>query len=440
MYRINKVNSWNGWDPLKQVILGNVFEPEFFEDLPNTKVRDSLQKLLYETHEDLDNIQKTLEDLGVDVVRCHPNSTQYAYLYEQGGEGDSTYTPKTIGEYIENNGGKNAKLYGGLPKPCLSPRDFFIVFGNKMLSTQNSGNLNKFLADSNQKMINPDCVDLRLTDQFNNNFCRPMHGLEPYTIKELKNAKLTGPFKPRRKYVESKAFDDFNWAWFDEGTNHRYYHYKHFCNALALTYSFWAPQITRVGDTLVIDTEEIQNLDKVILEMYPEFKMANTAIGGHNDGSFNLPKPGLCIACPWLDKDHFVNTLPGWEILRIDNPKSMSTDYEGFHSWQNVKNATHGKYWMPGIEEDNMLRTFIDDWLGKWVGYAEETIFEVNMLSVNENTILSLNYQKEVNDKLKQHGIEPIYCRFRHRNFWDAGLHCLTVDTVRDGEKQNYFD
>ena len=85
----------------------------------------------------------------------------------------------------------------------------------------------------------------------------------------------------------------------------------------------------------------------------------------------------------------------------------MSTDYEGYHSWENVKNATHGKYWMPGIEHDDMLRRFIDDWLGKWVGYAEETIFEVNMLSVNENTILSMNYQKEVNDKLKQHGIEP---------------------------------
>ena len=440
MYKINKVNSWNGWDPLKQVILGNVFEPEFFEDLPNTKVRDSLQKLLYETHEDLNNIQKTLEDLGVDVVRCHPNSTQYAYLYELGGEGDSTYTPKTIGEYIENNGGKNMKLHGGLPKPCLSPRDFFIVFGNKMLATQNSGSLNKFLSDSNQKMINPDCVDLRLTEEFNNKFYREWNGMEPLTMQELKNTKLTGPFKTRKKYVESKAFDNFDWDWFDEGTNHRYYHYDHFKNAMALTYGFWAPQVTRVGDTLVVDTEEIENLDKVILEMYPEFKMANTAIGGHSDGSFNLPKPGLCICTPWLNKEHFAHTLPGWEILRIDNPKPMSTDYEGYHSWENVKNATHGKYWMPGIEHDDMLRRFIDDWLGKWVGYAEETIFEVNMLSVNENTILSMNYQKEVNDKLKQHGIEPIYCRFRHRNFWDAGLHCLTVDTVRDGGKQNYFD
>ena len=30
-YRVNKVNFWNGWDPLKQVILGNVFEPSFLE-------------------------------------------------------------------------------------------------------------------------------------------------------------------------------------------------------------------------------------------------------------------------------------------------------------------------------------------------------------------------------------------------------------------------
>jgi len=57
-YRVNKINSYNGWDPLKQVILGNVFEPEFFEDLPDTKTRDLVQQILYENHEDLDGIQK----------------------------------------------------------------------------------------------------------------------------------------------------------------------------------------------------------------------------------------------------------------------------------------------------------------------------------------------------------------------------------------------
>ena len=82
---------------------------------------------------------------------------------------------------------------------------------------------------------------------------------------------------------------------------------------------------------------------------------------------------------------------------------------------------------------------FIEEWLNTWTGYSEETQFEVNMLSVNENTILSMNYQKQVHDKLKEHKIEPIYCRFRHRNFWDGGLHCLTLDTVREGGMQSYF-
>ena len=36
----------------------------------------------------------------------------------------------------------------------------------------------------------------------------------------------------------------------------------------------------------------------------------------------------------------------------------------------------------------------------------EESVFEVNMLSIDENTILSLNKQKEVHDKLKSVGIE----------------------------------
>ena len=59
-YRVNKANAYNGWDPLKQIVLGNTFTPEFFEDIGDPKLRDLLQQILYETHEDLDGIQKTL--------------------------------------------------------------------------------------------------------------------------------------------------------------------------------------------------------------------------------------------------------------------------------------------------------------------------------------------------------------------------------------------
>ena len=74
-YRIDKINSYNGWDPLKQVILGNIYKPEFFEDLPDPRTRDLMQQLLYETHEDLDNIQKTMEDLD-NIVAQNLDSLQ----------------------------------------------------------------------------------------------------------------------------------------------------------------------------------------------------------------------------------------------------------------------------------------------------------------------------------------------------------------------------
>ena len=53
--------------------------------------------------------------------------------------------------------------------------------------------------------------------------------------------------------------------------------------------------------------------------MYPEFKSANTAIGGHNDGSFNL-KTRFMYCGVLVDKERFKNTLRGWDILRIDTP------------------------------------------------------------------------------------------------------------------------
>ncbi len=35
--------------------------------------------------------------------------------------------------------------------------------------------------------------------------------------------------------------------------------------------------------------------------------------------------------------------------------------------------------------------------------------------------------------------MEPVYIPWRHRYFWDGGLHCITLDLVREGTQQNYF-
>ena len=35
--------------------------------------------------------------------------------------------------------------------------------------------------------------------------------------------------------------------------------------------------------------------------------------------------------------------------------------------------------------------------------------------------------------------MEAIYVPWRHRFFWDGGLHCITLDLVRAGTQQDYF-
>jgi hypothetical protein len=151
----------------------------------------------------------------------------------------------------------------------------------------------------------------------------------------------------------------------------------------------------------------------------------------------NLPKPGLVVCGPWMGPDDFKDTLPGWDVLRIEHPNYMQG--ENFENWFQDKEITMGKWWTPEAKSNPELVKYVENWLTNWVGFAEESVFEVNMLSVSEEVILSMNYQPEVHNALKKHGIEPIYCRFRHRNFWDGGLHCLTLDTVREGGIQDYF-
>ena len=418
-YRVNKINSYNGWDPLKQVILGNVFEPEFFEDLPDTKTRDLVQQILYETHEDLDGIQKTMEDMGIDVIRTPANMTMLSDL----AEGEANVSDfKTVMEWVAHakhcSGMTRKARFGGhgIPKPCLSPRDFFISMGDKLLYT-NGFNQIEQLQEGGQALIDPKVLDTRLSVGKNK-----IGELRP-SIQNMEENGLPVEWLDAQGYKRKVIAES-------EGDMFERYR--------ANTQQFWAPTVTRCGDRLIVDTEDVQNLNIILGHMYPQFKTPTVAIGGHNDGTFCTPKPGLVICAPWVDKNIFAKTFPGWDIMTIENPAIMTDDFG--KGWGHQKKQNAGRWWHPESDANPDFSKYVNSWLSKWVGLAEESIFEVNMLSVSPNVILSMNYQKEVNDKLKQHNIEPVYCRFRHRNFWDAGLHCLTVDTVREGRMQNYFD
>ena len=81
----------------------------------------------------------------------------------------------------------------------------------------------------------------------------------------------------------------------------------------------------------------------------------------------------------------------------------------------------------------------VETWLGHWTGYVEETVFDVNMLIIDPKNVMVFNYNKLVFDALERYGITPHVVPFRHRYFWDGGIHCVTTDLDRSGTMQDYF-
>ena len=72
------------------------------------------------------------------------------------------------------------------------------------------------------------------------------------------------------------------------------------------------------------------------------------------------------------------------------------------------------------------------------VGRAMMTKPNVLMLDEHHCCVSNPN-NEQVNNFLKKHNVEPVYIPWRHRFFWDGGLHCITLDLQRKGTQQNYF-
>ncbi len=116
-----------------------------------------------------------------------------------------------------------------------------------------------------------------------------------------------------------------------------------------------------------------------------------------------------------------------------------NSNLDKVEGWFDIKDKKKGRWWVPGEEQNNEFTNFVDTWLTEWVGYVAETVFDVNVHMIDPNTVMVNSYNKELFAYFKKHMIEPIICPFRHRHFWDGGVHCMTLDLYREGECEYYF-
>ena len=194
--------------------------------------------------------------------------------------------------------------------------------------------------------------------------------------------------------------------------------------------------IARVGKDLFWDVHK--DITEEIITKYKQlwiqegFRVHISNRGYHSDGSFCVVKPGCIVSLN--DIQDYKTEFPGWEVLYLPDQS-----WSKVSPFLKIKHKVGGRWWLKGEEHNDQLIEFMNTWLKDWVGYVEETVFDVNMLSIDENTIICNNYNKEVFDFFKKHRVEPVVFNFRHRYFWDGGIHCITQDLYREGKMEDYF-
>lgn len=380
-----KINCHTDFQPLKEIIVGRTYHEHSFDFIKEDRIKSPLKRILEETNKDLDNLCTVLKEHDITVYR--PGTPPKGLLQEC-----------VIG---------NRKP----PIPSLAIRDGYITVANTLYRFVYKEEMNP--------MFNMPVNQGNLFDPYRNE--KDLKSLKKLTKKEFNSIVQELASRDNRQTMYRK-----NQGKMIPGMNPE--HLKIRTNMID------APCLVRLGNRLIVDNFPSYQ-QQWIQERFKEYDIVYTNIGGHSDGVFCPITPGLYVHTK--DFDEYKNTVQEWEGIYLHKQGWESDVVKGF---EKIKYSNQGKWWIQGEETNAMLINFVEKWLDEWVGYIEESVFDVNMLSINENLILCTNEPpKELKAAFKKHKVEYIVTPFKHRYFWDGGLHCITLDINREGGREDYF-
>lgn len=340
------ISSHTGFQPLKEVWLGDCYPSSWYEYGFDSKARDILQKITEMTKEDLSKFQKLLETLGIVVRR--------------------PYLP-----FKDNF----LDWQGNLVKPPIAPRDWALTLDDTLYILPQYENRQTGFEDT-----------LVLYSQQGQKFC------------------VLDRAKP----------DDLCYVAF--------------------------PSTVRVGRDIYLDFFAMGGKDargydhfmKAATELSKNYRVHITYTGDHADGVFCPISPGNIFTTHY--RSDYTKTFPGWKVFHLIDSTKNRIDL-GFNG---LEHSTTSRWWVPGVSlqiyNDSILK-YAETWIGDW----RESVFEVNMLVVDEKNICCIAENDWACGELEKMGFNVHVIDFRCRGFWDAGLHCLTVDIHRTGERQDYW-
>lgn len=378
------------WDPLKVCVVGRTYPPEFYSWIKQPTTRSRFENLAQETEEDYQNLIKVLQDrFGVKIFRPQfPADLDALYINDK---------------WVQ---------------PPTAPRDYFIMIHDRFWVPRipNASHAWSVFYRQNKQSWWPDYV--RPRDFYN---------ALPEYAEDIKQrfAKFN---HTDQLHLDAKL--GFYRHVFDEIEHNQtdiVYTDLDFINGCF---------VSRIGQDLFFATQTYHDDKRAILDqvnqLFPNSRNHVVNSGGHGDAVYCPVTPGLIISLN--DIPTYADTFPGWEVVYL--PPSH---YEHMREFEHSMKRNKGRWFMPGFEQDSNLQHIVDHYFDAWVGQVSETVFDVNILIVDHKNIVVSAHNDKVESACARHGIEVHVVPFRHKYFWDCGIHCVTNDLHRVGTKHDVF-
>ena len=423
------------FDPLKTCIVGRSFPPEFYSGIENVKVRSAMERVAIETEEDYQKLINKLEEFGVEVLRLDVSENVDDYKDYNGVltspaphcprdhsamVGDTFYMPS-------ENYGKNFDvdaLYLGMLNGNPS-------WEKSQVLEKREGVLAKYLEDlllpgrplSQEAALKA----FRSRDDAATKPYAFMAAVDREELEKVIIAAETNTIGSNESFPTNRRVYAWNSVrkWLEK-------------NNVPVVYDQYisSANLWRLGKDLFFNLVNIASLynehrlQQKWDKLFPDYRCHAIAVPGHGDGAMHPVKEGLIIGVK--DQVHYNHHYPDWEVVTVK-------DYDKIEPFVKMKRKNQGRWWIPGEEDNNDLIDYIDTWLNHWVTYAEETVFDLNVLPIDEQNCIVNGYNKRIFDAFERHGVTPHVVNFRHRWFWDGGLHCITSDIHREGDMKTFW-
>ena len=378
------------WDPLEVAIVGRTYPPEFYHWINNTETRSRFEKLSQETEEDYQKLIRLLENqFGVKIHRPKfPEDLDCLFI-------DNKWV-----------------------QPPTAPRDYFLMIGDQFWipKVPNASHAWSVFYRQNKQSWCPDYV-------------RPGDFYEAWPEYAQEIQEKFEKFKNTdQKHLDAKL----------EFYSHIFNDIKSQGNSIVHTDLDFINGcfVGRIGKDRYFATQTYHDdklgILKQVNRLFPDTRNHVVNAGGHGDAVYCPVAPELIISLN--DVPTYADTFPDWEVLYL--PPS---NYAHMREFEFSMKRNKGRWFMPGFEKDQNLQNMVDYYFDEWVGQVSETVFDVNILIVDPKNIIVSTYNDQVEKICAQHGIEVHVSPFRHKYFWDCGVHCVTNDISRRGEIQDFF-